>query len=283
LNFKIAIRSYNRPKKFFENTYSTLSKLEGIDISKIYVFVASEEQKDLYSVYLPEEVNIIIGIKGVSQINTFMASYFEEGENVLYADDDIRSFKVLNREDVRFYVSTEGVISLFDEAFNKLDDEVWAFTTNIVSNAFFCMGKSFAELRIGHLQGGIYGVKHKKYLIETKLDHLDDVERTLKLFENKKYILFLNSINIDVDYGKMEGGMQDTRKENKDRVEYTKQVAEKLERDNQRFEIKASYQQYADCWGIKYPNRNRIGKILNKISYIPLNESLEKIENKNEK
>ena len=57
----------------------------------IYVFVANQEEYDLYNTTLdPTTYNkLVIGKPGIKEIRNFMANYFDEGQKIVYMDDDI--------------------------------------------------------------------------------------------------------------------------------------------------------------------------------------------------
>lgn len=79
---KIVIPSYNRYEDF-----KTLNLLKGYeDIT--YIFVVQEELQR-YKENFPN-YNFIVGEKGLKQQRNFITNYFEEGEILVYMDDDIR-------------------------------------------------------------------------------------------------------------------------------------------------------------------------------------------------
>ena len=125
---KIAIPSYNRAEKLSQKTYKVLID-NGVPETDIIVFVASEDQKELYKQFLPN-TEIIVGCLGMCNIRNFMTNYFEEGEIIVYMDDDIEKIKTKGKtflealEDCYEYLKTSkttliGLPPTFNEYFNK--------------------------------------------------------------------------------------------------------------------------------------------------------------------
>jgi len=92
---RIAVPSYNRVSIFKTKTLKVLID-NGVDIKDIHLFVANQEQYDLYKPEMPEDLKIIIGEKGMCNIRNFMTDYFDDGEIVVYMDDDIEKIKTKN-------------------------------------------------------------------------------------------------------------------------------------------------------------------------------------------
>ena len=90
MDYKIAIPSYKRHDTLKKKTlvmlkeYKTPTKL-------IHIFVADSEEAKIYKETLEPGTygKIIVGKPGIKEIRNFMANYFEEGEKVVYLDDDI--------------------------------------------------------------------------------------------------------------------------------------------------------------------------------------------------
>lgn len=91
----IAVPSYNRVSIFKDKTFKVLID-NGVSIDDIHLFVANEEQHDAYRAALPAELKIIIGEKGMCNIRNFMTNYFNEGDVIVYMDDDIEKVKTKN-------------------------------------------------------------------------------------------------------------------------------------------------------------------------------------------
>ena len=90
-----AIPSYNRYKTIFKHTISFLLK-ENTERNDIYIFVANQEQYDLYRDHIGDDFNIIIGKLGIANQRNFIRYYFNEFEEIIVLDDDILRFVSLN-------------------------------------------------------------------------------------------------------------------------------------------------------------------------------------------
>jgi hypothetical protein len=89
-NWVVVIPSYNRVDTLKDKTLRVLQEYN-IPKSKIYVFVANEEQKALYEEGVGKDVgHIVVGIKGLAEVRNFIFSYFPKGQKLVCMDDDIR-------------------------------------------------------------------------------------------------------------------------------------------------------------------------------------------------
>ena len=86
---KTVIPSYDRPTSI--QTINTLKK-HNIDLSQIYLFLANDDERERYSSHVPNEVNIVVGVKGLSEQRNF-----EENEILISMDDDIKEFIILEK------------------------------------------------------------------------------------------------------------------------------------------------------------------------------------------
>ena len=93
---KIVIPSYDRPTSI--QTINTLKK-HNIDLSQIYLLLANDEEREKYSSQVPSEVNIVVGVKGISEQRNFISNYFDENEILISMDDDIKEFIIDDKMD----------------------------------------------------------------------------------------------------------------------------------------------------------------------------------------
>lgn len=128
----VAVPSYNRVSIFKTKTFKVLMD-NAVNINDVYLFVANQEQYDAYRSELPEELKIIIGEKGMCNIRNFMTNYFNDGDVVVYMDDDIEKVKTKNNKtfvealtEACEYLKTSeynlaGLPPTYNEFFNKDD------------------------------------------------------------------------------------------------------------------------------------------------------------------
>jgi hypothetical protein len=102
MDWKVVVPSYNRPEGFKEKTLATL-KYHNISPSHIYLFVANEEQKEVYERVLTkgDVGHIIVAEKGLPQVRNFIFKYFPKGTPLVSFDDDVRGFVRLDGEKLR--------------------------------------------------------------------------------------------------------------------------------------------------------------------------------------
>ena len=88
--YKIIIPSFKRNSIIKTHT---LKSLQETDLGRdIYVFVANQEEHDLYTNELKDlpYVKIVLGVRGIPNQRNFIQRYFPVGERLLFIDDDIK-------------------------------------------------------------------------------------------------------------------------------------------------------------------------------------------------
>jgi len=159
---KIAIPSYNRPECL---TIKSLEK-HGIDLDNIYLFVANEEQEELYRKNLDNKIKIIIGIKGLCNIRNFITNYFDEGEILICMDDDIKDFVILEKP----------LLQVLNDSISYLEKSPYQLIGfPPTSNPFYIKKKGYTD-GIFFCIGVLWMVKNDKSIIVDNI--LEDVERT---------------------------------------------------------------------------------------------------------
>ena len=196
--YKIVIPSLGRAKVLKERTLDTISD---ISKDKIFIFVIKEEYQEYFD--LLHDYNIIIGELGCAEQKRFISNYFQEGERLLFLDDDIKGFH-------KKYGSTTKPImakEVFSHSFDMLD-RYNASMCGIypAKNPFFMRmrvrkGLSFC---IGQFNAVI---NKRKLFNDFQYRILEDYERSIRYFVNYKLIR-LDYITLEADYNKLEGGWQ---------------------------------------------------------------------------
>lgn len=131
MDFVIAIPSYQRPKKLRDQTLAFLAREEFCP-DKIFVFVASQEEKNSYQEVLTPGTfrEIIVGVPGLSQQRNFITKFFPNKTRVLTIDDDIKRIKFLKPRPVK-----DLVVEMF-QLCDKEKASLWSIYP--VNNLFFC-------------------------------------------------------------------------------------------------------------------------------------------------
>ena len=90
-----AIPTYNRYTTIFKHTISFLLK-QNVERSDIYIFVANQEQYDLYREYIGNDYNLVIGQLGIANQRNVIRYYFNPLDEIMVLDDDILRYTSLN-------------------------------------------------------------------------------------------------------------------------------------------------------------------------------------------
>lgn len=192
---KIIIPSYNRHNSLL--TLDTL-KRHNIDLSQVYMFLANEEQKELYEV--PDEVNVVVGVLGLIQQRNLISNYFDEDEILVFLDDDIKEFTILEKP----------LQQVLDDSIEYLKNSPYQLLSfPPTSNEFFNKTRGYKQ-GLYYCVGAFYINKNDKSLILT--NELEDVERTILSYEKYGNVIRCSDIVFKTKYwGK--GGLENKRKQ----------------------------------------------------------------------
>jgi len=136
----VVIPSYNRVDTLKKKTLALLKEFK-IPKSKIYVFVANEEQKVLYEEGVGSDVgHIVVGIKGLPEVRNFIFDYFPKGQKIVSFDDDVRGFLEFDESKKRHEKKIVDLSGMFDRGFEeckKAGGRFWGVYPS--ANGFFMM------------------------------------------------------------------------------------------------------------------------------------------------
>ena len=223
-NYKIAIPSYKRVKTLQNKTLNLLNK-NNINSKKIYIFVADENEKKIYSENLGKKYKIIVGKKGIKNIRNFMANFFPENEKIFYIDDDISYiYQVYNNIDInnRKYNKLEEYNNLNEfiiHAFKlcqKKKINNWGIYP--IENPYFLklnINKNHISYKLNYIMGGFTGVINKKKCELRTVNDKEDYERSIKYYLNDNGIIRFNNICCRTNCYTEPGGMQIERTKKK--------------------------------------------------------------------
>lgn len=98
MKFIVAIPSFKRSETISQKTLKVLKKYK-FPIKRIYIFVANQEEKEIYSKALntssTQHYNIVVGKLGLANQRNFIRNYFPEKAQILSMDDDIEEINYL--------------------------------------------------------------------------------------------------------------------------------------------------------------------------------------------
>ena len=211
---RVSIASYARPEGCRDKTLAFLKRAKW-PAKDIIIFVASTSEKKIYEQTLRKGTygKIVVGKLGLGNQKNIMRDFFEEGEEVLFMDDDIESvLRIVPRQGER----NSAVEALSFKKYAK-----WAFREcrkngvrlwgiRMSTNAFFM--SETATIGWLLISGGCYGevnTRAKAFRVQRADGNQDDIERTLQHIREYGNIMRINGLAMKtVWYG--PGGVQAT-------------------------------------------------------------------------
>jgi len=208
--WKVVCPSYNRVDGFKAKTLATL-QYHKVPASKIYLFVADEEQKKLYEAGLePGSVgHIIVGIKGLPQVRNFIFDYFPKETPLVSFDDDVGGFVRLTPEGklrpLKPAEFCEIVNMAFDEC-KKVGANFWGDYP--VANGFYMENTISYDLKF--IMGSFWGCFNpgKDVRINIGNGEKEDYMRTIQFWERDGKVLRLNFLSHKTAVYSTAGGLQ---------------------------------------------------------------------------
>jgi hypothetical protein len=189
---------------------STLAQLELFKVPKkqIYIFVVLDEY-ELYKNALPD-YNVVIGELGLSNQRNFITKYFKQGQMLVNLDDDLKSFQMLDNEQVIPIKTPELFTNFIIRAFNLCNHyNAYLWGIHQTYNPRYMRDSATFNLSfiVGHFWGCI-----NRHLPELNITHdiKEDYERTIKYWLLDQSLIKLNYISARNNIYKTVGGLQET-------------------------------------------------------------------------
>lgn len=245
----IAIPSYNRPDLIQVKTLALLHR-HNIPSNKITIFVANQEQLELYKSKIPAWLygNLVVGVIGLRNQRNFIMDYYSEGTHIVQMDDDLdkimeliiehqttsdltsrrgntisrasrkKSIRVSRKSSrssrrMKPITDLDGFITRAFEICKNKGIFLWGVYP--LANARFMTPKITTDLRF--IVGPFWGIinRHRPDLRLT-IDEKENAERTLQHYVIDGAVLRFNYVGIETRYYKNKGGMQDEGKNRKE-------------------------------------------------------------------
>ena len=194
--YKVAIPSYKRADALLRKSLPTL--INGrVNSSRIYIFVANNEEKQIYERTIPKHMyhKIVVGKKGIANQRIFIRNYFKEGDYVVSIDDDVETLFKLNGEKL---AKINNIDNFFKHAYKLLKREklfLWGIYP--VSNPFFMKGKQRVSTSLKFIIGVLHGYivrKDKSLNPSTKAEGKEDYEQSILYYERDGGVLRFNDV-----------------------------------------------------------------------------------------
>jgi len=207
--YKFAIPSYKRVDKLQSQTLKVL-KDYNIPDKEIYIFLADKEEYKIYTKNIVGDYNFVLGVPTIHNQRNFITEYFDEGEKIVFMDDDIKEITKLTLDKkIEKHDSIEDIIKI---GFSKcIEENCFIWGVYPVDNYFFMSNRITKDLK--YIVGCFYGVinRHDKDLM-VHLEDKEDYLRTLLYFKKDGGTIRLNNVGIKTIYFG-EGGMNVNKKE----------------------------------------------------------------------
>ena len=224
-NYVFAIPSYKRPEILKKKTLPLLKKYK-IPKNIIHVFVADQNQYNEYSDILDKNSygKIIIGKKGIKEIRNFMSQYFNEGQQIVFIDDDIgkiwecvNNIKPYDKKNNK-NIELKSLKNFLTKAF-KLSHKTGYHNWSVYprDNPYFMkpsQHKDHITTDLRFCMGGFHGVINNKKCEVRTIGDKEDYERTVKYYLNDGGVIRFNNISCYTRVYKAKVGLQETQRKN---------------------------------------------------------------------
>jgi len=264
-DYVVAIPSYKREQILIKKSLNTL-KEGGVPASKIYIFVANEEEREKYDRTVPKDLygKIVVGLKGITNQRKFIVNYFPENKYVVSIDDDVEQIEKMNSHDK--LVKVKNVDQFFKDGYKDLKKNgVFIWGIYPVRNPFFMKHKTTTDLKfiIGVLRGFIN--RHTKDLAPSVgAEGKEDYEQSILYFKKDGGVLRYNDVTTKTKFN-ADGGLGKDRQEmNRKAAEYMRKTYPDLvtvfHRKNGMTEIKLKRVVSNTTKKVKYAVKNKTKK-----------------------
>ena len=242
-SYVIAIPSYKRQETLKKRTLALLQQYK-IPSNKIYIFVATPEEKKLYQEHLDSNTyrELVVGKPGIQNIRNFMPKYFPEGQHIVYMDDDlyhiwecVNTIKPFDKKNNKL-IKMKNLDNFIKRAF-KLSQKSGFGNWGVypTDNPYFMKPtakdiNAYISTKLTFLIGFLTGVINSHKAEVRTIGDKEDYERSIKYFLKDGGILRFNNVSCATKCYKEQGGMQFDRKKERSKVN-----AEKLMKDYPEF------------------------------------------------
>jgi hypothetical protein len=212
--FVIACRSYQRPQAIVKKTWTMLR--DNNLLNRLYIFVANQEEYDLYSKALEGKAyaGLVIGEKGGANAIRAICRYFPVGKRILFIDDDQELFFTMTDPDGGIENYRENLKTYIDEGFHDIDIHGYgSFTFSYMTNKYWLEGKPHKEFRPYLIAGCCFGCRNDLELITTINSNKDDLVRTCRFIDRYGGTLLFWRAGFRTKFAKNPGGLYDERRD----------------------------------------------------------------------
>lgn len=213
---KIVICSFKRHDTIRQKTLSVLLNA-GYQPEEIDLFVANQNEYNLYKSVVPEGINIIIGVEGLKEIREFVFNYYDEGTHILSIDDDIEIIRQYDKETNKL-IPVKDLKSVVERGFSeciKNDLKLWGLYP-VQGNPFFMKNSKEITYDYKFIIGNFFGCINCKDMNQLHVTNIDDYERSIRSYMIYGGSVRLNHFACKTNFKKNQGGAQcDSNRESK--------------------------------------------------------------------
>ena len=210
-DYIVCIPSYKRPTVCNERTLKMLHDNK-IDPSRIYVYVANQEDYDIYLRTLNKDFynKLVIGEKGLVPQRQFIMNQWATGKHIVFFDDDVERIDLSLSPQFKNHLLDYFFTFAFKECKNH-GSYIWGVYA--VFNPFYRKPRKEMTTELNYIVGAFYGIINRPKLDAIKLTitkengQKEDVERTLKYFLHDGIVLRFNKVGFVTKYYGKEGGL----------------------------------------------------------------------------
>ena len=217
MEYVVAIPSYNRPAEIIKKTLKTLAD-GGVSKERIFIFVANDEQAELYK---PTGYKIVVGVLGIANQRVFISNYFPVGQYIISLDDDVEELQTLHESKL---VRLTDLHTFFTSSYETLMREnlfIWGIYP--VRNAFF-MKSGVMTKSLKFLIGVCYGYINRNIPeLYPTAEGKEDIEQSILYFKRDGGVIRFNNIAVKTKFN-AEGGL------GKDRFEMNEKASQLLQK-----------------------------------------------------
>jgi len=213
---KIVIKSMNRVDKLFKLTYTKIILKYGLDESQVHIFVSTEKNLQEYTEAYPK-CKVILGPRGIANIDNFIVDYFDEGEIYLYLNDDIHGFyKLVDNK----LVEVEDLKPVLNQLIDILQHHNLSYGGFYpVPNGYFMKNKKPIEMGLPLVMDPMsICINNKEIKLteipvpmpngDTFLAECSDAEKAIQHYKSRGGIVRFNRYATKVEYYAKQGGYQ---------------------------------------------------------------------------
>lgn len=205
---------------------------------------------------------IVVGKKGISHQRNFIIDYFDEGQHIVFIDDDVSNVRVKRKGKVSDLTELDYFIK---NAFKSLKDEKkFLWTTKNMYNPFYKkIMKDYAVVGFAEFSGDFLGIINRKSMkIKYTLEEGENEQLELLFMYHKKDAGVIRYDNVIIISAKLTpGGKIDERGGKKQRVD-------SLLSNNQK--LLSAYPEYIKKIDVKGDEYRKRSKLILNTPEIPL-------------